>query len=88
MELLEQLRAFNLFIFDLDGVVYRGMEVIQGAPETISALRTDGKKVAFNTNNSTKTRIQFKEKLQKMDISINLGEIFNLNITITDQFTL
>ena len=47
------LRRCQGFIFDVDGVLCRGEEVIPGAPEAIDRLRRGGKKVIFISNNST-----------------------------------
>jgi 4-nitrophenyl phosphatase len=56
------------FVFDLDGVVYRGKMLLPGVVDTISTLRQSGHKVYFFTNNSTKTRTSFVRKLEKMGI--------------------
>ena len=47
--------AYDAFLFDLDGVLYRGSEVVPGAPEAVARLRATGKGVAFVTNNSGRT---------------------------------
>ena len=47
--------SYDAFLFDLDGVLYRGTEVVPGAPEAIARLRSAGKHVAFVTNNSGRT---------------------------------
>lgn len=74
--LRDELQSFDLFVFDLDGVVYRGPEVIPGAVETIQALRALGKTVAFNTNNSTRTRETYETLLTGMGIPARAGEIY------------
>lgn len=61
--------AVLTFVFDLDGVVYRGSQPVPGAAETINNLRQLGHQVYFFTNNSTKTRPAFVEKLGNMGIS-------------------
>ncbi|HVM12475.1 MAG TPA: HAD family hydrolase, partial [Actinomycetota bacterium] len=43
------------FLFDLDGVVYRGDEPIPGAAPTIATLRDLGRGLVFATNNSART---------------------------------
>ncbi|MHA1732226.1 MAG: HAD-IIA family hydrolase [Promethearchaeota archaeon] len=71
-----ELQPFDLFVFDLDGVVYRGPEVIPGALETIGALRSAGKRVAFNTNNSSRTREAYVEVLAGLGIEADVTEVF------------
>lgn len=66
----------KLLIFDLDGVIYRGDSPLPGARETIEALRQKGKSIAFLTNNSTRTRFQYKRKLWRMGIKASIDEIF------------
>jgi HAD superfamily hydrolase (TIGR01457 family) len=46
---------YDAFLFDLDGVLYRGAEHIDGAAETLATLRSLGKGLAFLTNNSSRT---------------------------------
>ena len=64
------------FIFDMDGVVYRDMEPIQSAIDAIKFLRTLGKKTIFMTNNATKTRESFAEKLENMGLPTPPSDIF------------
>ena len=61
--------AGRTFVFDLDGVVYRGEQPLTGAVETIEALRHHGHQVYFFTNNSTQTRTEYASKLRRMGIS-------------------
>ncbi|MDP9302476.1 MAG: HAD family hydrolase, partial [Actinomycetota bacterium] len=46
---------YDAFLFDLDGVLYRGEEPIDGAARTLATLRSLGKGLAFITNNSSRT---------------------------------
>lgn len=55
--------APRLVIFDLDGVVYRGLEPIAGAAALVSALRAAGILTRFATNNSMSTRSDYAERL-------------------------
>ncbi|MDD2485423.1 MAG: HAD-IIA family hydrolase [bacterium] len=61
-------REIKLYIFDLDGVVYRGSEPVNGAVETIGSLQEDGNKVYFLTNNATMNRQSFVNKLGRIGI--------------------
>jgi 4-nitrophenyl phosphatase len=62
------LRRCQGFIFDVDGVLCRGEEVIPGAPEAIARLRQGGKKVIFISNNSTKSRADYIAKFERLGI--------------------
>ncbi len=65
------------FIFDLDGTVYLGEELIPGADKTILALRDMGKKVVFLTNKPLYTREDYARKLTNMGIPTTNGEVIN-----------
>jgi phosphoglycolate/pyridoxal phosphate phosphatase family enzyme len=68
-------RAYRLYIFDLDGTLYRGAEVIPGAVETVRELRRRGAMIRFLTNNSGQTRAFYQAKLEKMGFSPSPEEI-------------
>mmetsp|Transcript_32166 Transcript_32166/g.77076 ORF Transcript_32166/g.77076 Transcript_32166/m.77076 type:complete len:308 (+) Transcript_32166:9-932(+) len=75
MRSLQQLASsVDAFIFDCDGVLWRGDEPIPGAREAVAALRQQGKKIFFITNNATKSRAGFLTKLQSMGYSADTGE--------------
>lgn len=63
------------YVFDLDGVIYRGDEPQLHAAATVRELRRRGRKVFFLTNNSTKSREDFRRKLASMDIEVRVDEI-------------
>lgn len=62
------MRRYPAYIFDLDGTVYRGNEVLPYAAETIATLKAGGRRVAYLTNNSSQTQAHFAEKLSRMGI--------------------
>ena len=66
------------FIFDLDGVVYRGSKPIKSAVKKINELLKSNYKVAFLTNNSTKSQKEFAKKIIKCGIYIN-PKVYNHN---------
>jgi HAD superfamily hydrolase (TIGR01457 family) len=57
---------FEAFVFDLDGVVYRGARPLPHAMEVLNLLHERGRQVYFLTNNSGATREQYAERLQAM----------------------
>ncbi|XP_044513018.1 glycerol-3-phosphate phosphatase [Gracilinanus agilis] len=56
----------DTLLFDCDGVLWRGETAVPGAPEALNALRAQGKRLGFVTNNSSKTREAYAEKLQRL----------------------
>jgi 4-nitrophenyl phosphatase len=67
---------FKAVVLDLDGVLYRGENPIPGAREAVSKLRSLGLKVYFLTNNSTKTRADYVQKLSRMGIPAKEREVY------------
>jgi len=71
------LNGTDVFIFDCDGVIWRGDSVIDGIPETLDKLRALGKKMFFVTNNSTKSRAGYKKKFDSLGLNVPAEEIFS-----------
>jgi glycerol-1-phosphatase len=69
------LAEYEAFLFDLDGVLYRGADPIPGSAETIRAIRDGDRRVAFVTNNSSRTPGQVAALLQTMTIEAHPGEV-------------
>src|ERR1044072_8624618 len=69
------MRRYSLYIFDLDGTLYRGSGAIAGAAETLSRLRAEGSQVRVLTNNSGQTPEAQASKLQGMGFRAEVHEI-------------
>ncbi|OQO12614.1 hypothetical protein B0A48_02076 [Cryoendolithus antarcticus] len=75
---------FDTFLFDCDGadrrrrigVLWSGDHKFPGTAETIDMLRSRGKQLVFVTNNSTKSRADYKKKFDGMGISAEEEEVF------------
>lgn len=59
---------YTTYLIDLDGVVYRGNELLPGALEFVNWLTINEKKYLFLTNNSFATGTQILAKLARMGI--------------------
>lgn len=66
---------YDAFLFDLDGVLYRGAEPIEGAAETLDTLRRLGKRLAFVTNNSSRTPEAIAAHLIGLGIDARANEV-------------
>ena len=60
---------------DLDGVIWRGEELIEGSPGAVADLRTAGFEVVFITNNSATTPDAYVEKLHGFGIDVDADHI-------------
>ncbi|KAH6768764.1 2-phosphoglycolate phosphatase 2 [Perilla frutescens var. frutescens] len=70
------LDSVDAFLFDCDGVIWKGDVLIDGVSDTLDLLRSMGKKLVFVTNNSTKSRRQYAKKFHSVGISVSEDEIF------------
>lgn len=67
--MLLQIGQFTTYLIDLDGVVYRGEDLIPGAKEFVDWLNNHDKKYLFLTNNSFASQAQVVTKLTRLGIA-------------------
>jgi len=65
------------YLLDLDGTVYLGDHLIDGAAETISALRERGRRIVFLTNKPLYSRADYAQKLSNLGIETSEGDVIN-----------
>jgi len=70
------------YIFDLDGTVYLGDRLIEGAADAIRTLRERGDKVVFLSNKPIATRSSYVEKLNKMGIPTTIDDVLNSSLIV------
>jgi 4-nitrophenyl phosphatase len=63
------------FIFDLDGVLWRGNTAIEGAIAAVKKLREAGKRCLFCTNNSSSTPAHYVDKLNDMGLHVKESDV-------------
>ncbi|HSH05376.1 MAG TPA: HAD-IIA family hydrolase [Anaerolineae bacterium] len=68
---------YEAYIFDLDGTVYLGDELLPEAGETIQALRDKGKRTLFLSNNPTRPRAAYAQKLTKLGLPTPDSDVIN-----------
>ncbi len=64
------------FLIDMDGVIYRGSELISGARRFVNLLRRADVPFLFLTNNSQRTRRDVATKLRRMGIQAEERHVF------------
>lgn len=70
-------------LFDLDGVLYIGDKVIEGAQSTLAWCRQRNIPCRFITNTSTKTTRAVASKLQALGLQVTVADIFSaVNATV------
>ena len=64
------------YLIDMDGVIYRGGELIPGADRFIQGIRDADIPFRFLTNNSQRTRRDVTTKLQRLGIDVDEEHVF------------
>ena len=85
----------SAFIFDLDGVIWRGDKAIDGAVEAIKRLQDAGKHCVYCTNNASSTPADYVTKLASMGIVATEDDVMTsawatalyLSSQLTGQFS-
>jgi len=61
-------RGYDLLVLDLDGVVYRGPSALPHVPERLDRLRQQGGRLAFVTNNASRTPATVAAHLRRLQV--------------------
>ena len=69
------IKRYDAALVDLDGVLYVGAAAVEGAPEAITEARTAGMRVAFVTNNASRTPEQVAAHLTSLGIRAIPGDV-------------
>jgi HAD superfamily hydrolase (TIGR01450 family) len=76
-------RLYDAYLFDQDGTIYLGDDLLPGAKVLVEELRARGKVVRFLSNNPTKDPQQYADKLARLGIPTPTEEIVNTTVTMT-----
>lgn len=74
---MNHLYPINGILFDLDGVLYVGSQVIDGATQALKRIRKSGIICRFITNTSTQSIRSLHHKLQQLGLDIGYNEIIS-----------
>ena len=66
---------YDAYVFDLDGTVFLGEALLPTAGETISTLRSQGRRTVFLSNNPTRTRQEYVAKLTRLGLPVTEEDI-------------
>jgi glycerol-1-phosphatase len=76
---------YDAFLVDLDGVVWRGEQAIAGAADTVTALRSSGKRVVFVTNNASRLPRDYAAKLMRMRVPTEPADVITSAHAVVDH---
>jgi len=80
---MQDLNIIQLYMLDMDGTIYNEDTLIPGAKEFFSLLNQQGKQYVFMTNNSSKGKASYVEKLNRLGILATEGNIASsVNATV------
>ena len=66
--MLEKLRGVRCFLLDMDGTFYLGEKLIDGSLDFLQCLQRTGRQAVFLTNNSSKSRSIYLDKLRRLGV--------------------
>jgi len=73
---------YSAYLFDLDGTIYLGNALLPGAQRTIAELRAAGRRTIFLSNNPTRTRQQYADRLDRFGIPTPVEDIVNSSFVL------
>lgn len=80
---MQDLNNIQLYMLDMDGTIYNEDTLIPGSKEFFSLLNQQGKQYVFMTNNSSKGKASYVEKLNRLGIPATEGNIASsVNATV------
>jgi len=80
---MQVIKDKTLFLLDMDGTIYHENTLIPGAFEFLNTLKMQGKNYVFMTNNSSKSKFAYIEKLNGLGIVADESNIASsVNSTI------
>ena len=66
----------QVFLLDMDGTVYIGDTPLSGMSGTLAAVRESGRRIVYCTNNSSRSRRQYAEKLRRLGLFDARDEVY------------
>lgn len=81
------MKPYDAYIFDLDGTVYLGEAMLPTALETITHLRSLGRRTVFLSNNPTHTREDYAAKLTRLGLPTPAHDVINSSYVMADFLT-
>ena len=73
---LTKLNRVKCFLLDMDGTFFLGNQLLPGALAFIDLLKARGIDFLFLTNNSSRTRIEYAQKIARMGLALPEEQIF------------
>ncbi|MFW5714398.1 MAG: HAD-IIA family hydrolase [Brevefilum sp.] len=73
---IEHLQNIKCFLMDMDGTIYLGDQLLPGARDWLKTLETHQIPYYFLTNNSSRSRVEYAQKLGELGLEVPEEKIF------------
>ena len=73
---MDRLQSAEIFLLDMDGTLYLGDEVFDGAVEFINILEETGRKYIYLTNNSSRAGVDYITRLNNLGFPCEAENVF------------
>ena len=80
--MLERLKSVRCFLLDMDGTFYLGDNLIDGSLDFLECLRRTGRQAVFLTNNSSKSREIYVEKLKRLGVTEPFLRVYSSSLAM------
>lgn len=78
------MKRYPLYVFDLDGTLYRGAEAVPHAADVVRRLKEEGAGIRYLTNNSGAAPGATAAKLEAMGFPVAVEEIYTTAMAAAD----
>jgi len=73
---VEKLKDIRCFLMDMDGTIFLGDRLLPGAQEWLDLLERHSIAYFFLTNNSSRSRLEYADKLNRLGLDVSQEQIF------------
>ncbi|SKC89697.1 HAD-IIA family hydrolase [Maledivibacter halophilus] len=73
---MKNIEDIKCFVLDMDGTFYLGNELIDGSLDFLETLKSQKKEFLFLTNNSSKNKYAYVDKLKNLGLEIDADRVF------------
>lgn len=73
---MDSIRDKTAFICDMDGVLYHGNRLLDGAREFVEWLQSEQKRFLFLTNSSERSPLELQEKLARLGLDVEKDHFY------------
>lgn len=72
----EEIKLKKLFLIDMDGTIYQENRLFDGVKELLHTIKQNGGRYIFLTNNSSKSVMEYVEKVRNMGIYVEEEDFY------------